>query len=128
DYYDKNTPIPGLAVARMLAHITYLSNESMRHKFGRRLRDKEKYGYDFSTDFEVESYLRHQGESFIRRFDANSYLFITKAIDYFDLTDGHGGLAVALREVKSRFLVIAFSSDWLYPPYLMMIGTITYQK
>jgi len=117
DYYDKNTPIPGLAVARMLAHITYLSDESMHHKFGRRLRDREKYGYDFSTDFEVESYLRHQGESFIRRFDANSYLFITKAIDYFDLTEGHGGLAVALRAVKSRFLVIAFSSDWLYPPY-----------
>jgi len=117
DYYDKNTPIPGLAVARMLGHITYLSDESMHHKFGRRLRDRERYGFDFSTDFEVESYLRHQGESFIRRFDANSYLYITKAIDYFDLTNGHGGLAVAFRNVKARFLVISFSSDWLYPSY-----------
>jgi homoserine O-acetyltransferase len=117
DYWGKNTPIPGLAVARMLGHITYLSDESMRNKFGRRLRGKEKYGFDFSTDFEVESYLRHQGESFIHRFDANSYLYITKAIDYFDLAEGHDGLAAAFRNVKARFLVIAFSSDWLYPPY-----------
>lgn len=117
DYYDRNTPIPGLGVARMLGHITYLSDESMRNKFGRRLRNKEEYGYDFSTDFEVESYLRYQAESFIRRFDANSYLYITKAIDYFDLANGHGALSAAFRDVKARFLVISFSSDWLYPSY-----------
>ncbi len=117
DYYGRNTPLPGLAVARMLGHITYLSDEAMHQKFGRRLRNREKYGFDFSTDFEVESYLRHQGDSFIRRFDANSYLYITKAIDYFDLANGHGGLGVTFRDVQARFLVISFSSDWLYPPY-----------
>jgi homoserine O-acetyltransferase/O-succinyltransferase len=117
EYYGKNTPIPGLGVARMLGHITYLSDESMRNKFGRRLRNRERYGYDFSTDFEVESYLRYQAESFIRRFDANSYLYITKAIDYFDLANGHGFLSAAFRQVKARFLVISFSSDWLYPSY-----------
>lgn len=117
DYYGKDSPLPGLGVARMLGHITYLSDESMHNKFGRRLRNREKYGYDFSTDFEVESYLRHQGDSFVRRFDANSYLYITKAIDYFDLAGGTGFLAKALREVSARFLVISFSSDWLYPPY-----------
>lgn len=117
EYYGKNTPLPGLGVARMLGHITYLSDESMHRKFGRRLRNKEKYGYDFSTDFEVESYLRYQGDSFIRRFDANSYLYITKAIDYFDLANGHEFLAMAFKGVQARFLVISFSSDWLYPPY-----------
>ena len=117
DYYGKSTPLPGLGVARMLGHITYLSEESMHHKFGRRLRNREKYGYDFSTDFEVESYLRYQGDSFIRRFDANSYLYITKAIDYFDLANGDGVLALAFKGVQARFLVISFSSDWLYPPY-----------
>lgn len=117
DYYDKDTPLPGLGVARMLGHITYLSDESMHTKFGRRLRNRERYGYDFSTDFEVESYLRYQGESFVRRFDANSYLYITKAIDYFDLTGGEGFLARAFRNVQARFLVISFSSDWLYPSY-----------
>lgn len=116
-YYDKDTPLPGLGVARMLGHITYLSDESMHTKFGRRLRNRERYGYDFSTDFEVESYLRYQGESFVRRFDANSYLYITKAIDYFDLTGGEGFLARAFRNVQARFLVISFSSDWLYPSY-----------
>lgn len=117
DYYGKETPLPGLGVARMLGHITYLSDESMHMKFGRRLRNREKYGYDFSTDFEVESYLRHQGDSFIRRFDANSYLYITKAIDYFDLANGGEVLATSFKGVDARFLVISFSSDWLYPPY-----------
>jgi homoserine O-acetyltransferase/O-succinyltransferase len=107
-------PVKGLAVARMLAHITYLSEESMHHKFGRRLRDKETYGFDFQTDFEVESYLRYQGESFIKRFDANSYLYITKAIDYFDLQRDFGSLENAFAKVQARFLVISFSSDWLY--------------
>jgi homoserine O-acetyltransferase/O-succinyltransferase len=111
--HDKR-PVKGLAVARMLAHITYLSEESMHQKFGRRLRQKEEYGFDFETDFEVESYLKHQGESFIRRFDANSYLYITKAIDYFDLQRDFGSLENAFAKVLARFLVISFSSDWLY--------------
>ncbi|MDZ7262534.1 MAG: homoserine O-acetyltransferase [candidate division KSB1 bacterium] len=116
NYLDYNViPAQGLAVARMLAHITYLSEQSMREKFGRRLREKEHYGYDFSTDFEVESYLHHQGESFIKRFDANTYLYITKAIDYFDLFQEHGSLENAFKNVQAKFLVISFSSDWLFP-------------
>lgn len=111
----KCNPDLGLAVARMLAHITYLSEESMHHKFGRRLQERERYGYDFSTDFEIESYLRYQGESFIQRFDANSYLFITKAIDYFDLKRDYGSLENAFKNVNSKFLVISFTSDWLFP-------------
>jgi homoserine O-acetyltransferase/O-succinyltransferase len=99
----------------MLAHITYLSEESMDAKFGRRLREKERYGYDFSTDFEVESYLHHQSESFIKRFDANSYLYITKAIDYFDLHRDYGSLEDAFRSVEADMLVLSFSSDWLFP-------------
>jgi homoserine O-acetyltransferase/O-succinyltransferase len=119
DYYEGEHPDAGLAVARMIGHVTYLSDESMHDKFGRRLRDKQVFGYDFTLDFEVESYLKHQGEVFTRRFDANTYLYITKALDYFDLANGHGTLVEAFREVPSetRFLVIAFSSDWLYPPY-----------
>jgi homoserine O-acetyltransferase len=109
-------PLDGLALARMVGHITYLSEMSMRRKFGRRLQDRERYGYDFSTEFEVESYLYYQGDKFTQRFDANTYLYITKAIDYFDLTNGKRSLAEALRGVRSKFLVIAFSSDWLYPP------------
>mgnify|MGYP005846744187 CR=1 FL=1 len=117
DYYGKATPDVGLAIARMIGHITYLSDESMRRKFGRRLRGKEKYGYDFSLDFEVESYLRYQGKTFTKRFDANTYLYITKAIDYFDLTNGHRSLVEAFKDVTARFLVISFTSDWLYPSY-----------
>jgi homoserine O-acetyltransferase/O-succinyltransferase len=119
DYYDGPSPDGGLAVARMIGHITYLSDESMHKKFGRRLRGKETLGYDFTMDFEVESYLRHQGEIFTRRFDANTYLYVTKALDYFDLSGGHGLLEEAFRDLpeEMRFLVIAFSSDWLYPPY-----------
>ena len=100
----------------MVAHITYLSDESMRQKFGRKLKDKENYGYDFSMDFQVESYLQHQGDSFVRRFDANSFLYITKAIDYFDLAKD-GSLDEGFKGVKSRFLVISVTSDWLYPTY-----------
>ncbi len=115
--YTLNDQVPaqGLAVARMLAHITYLSEESMHAKFGRLLQEKERYGYDFSTDFKVESYLRYQGESFIRRFDANTYLYITKAIDYFDLERDYGSLEKAFNHVTARFLVLSFSSDWLFP-------------
>ena len=119
DYYQGTAPDNGLAVARMIGHITYLSDESMHEKFGRRLRDKAVLGYDFTMDFEVESYLKYQGEMFTRRFDANTYLYITKALDYFDLTDGRGVLVETFRDLPEnmRFLVIAFSSDWLYPPY-----------
>jgi homoserine O-acetyltransferase/O-succinyltransferase len=118
DYYQSEPPDSGLAVARMIGHITYLSDESMREKFGRRLQDKAALGYDFTMDFEVESYLRHQGEVFTRRFDANTYLYITKALDYFDLSGGHGVLEETFRDLPGdmRFLIIAFSSDWLYPP------------
>lgn len=117
NYYDRNPPARGLAVARMVGHITYMSDDSMREKFGRRLREKAKFGFDFSVDFEVESYLRYRGSEFVTRFDANSYLYITKAMDYFDLTSAHSSLAKVLEGVKSRFLVISFSSDWLYPSY-----------
>ena len=119
DYYGGAGPDNGLAVARMIGHITYLSDESMHEKFGRRLRDKTALGYDFTMDFEVESYLRHQGEVFTRRFDANTYLYVTKALDYFDLAGERGLLEEVFRELprEMRFLVIAFSSDWLYPPY-----------
>jgi homoserine O-acetyltransferase/O-succinyltransferase len=89
DYHGKQPPARGLAVARMVGHITYMSDDSMREKFGRRLRGKENFGFGFDVDFEVESYLRYRGSQFVNRFDANSYLFITKAMDYFDLTNGH---------------------------------------
>jgi homoserine O-acetyltransferase len=113
-YYGKPIPAHGLALARMVGHITYLSNESMHAKFGRELQDKDRIGFDFSTDFRVESYLHHQGDTFTKRFDANSYLYITKAIDYFDLT-ANGSLAEGLAGVQASFLVISVSSDWLYP-------------
>lgn len=109
-------PVDGLALARMVGHITYLSEISMRHKFGRRLQDRERYGYNFSTEFQVESYLYYQGDKFTQRFDANTYLYVTKAIDYFDLANGKESLAEALRPATAKFLLIAFSSDWLYPP------------
>ena len=113
DYYGKEPPARGLAVARMVGHITYMSDHSMREKFGRRLRGKEALGFDF----EVENYLRYRGTQFVNRFDANSYLYISKAMDYFDLTGGQASLAVAFQPARARFLVISFSSDWLYPSY-----------
>jgi homoserine O-acetyltransferase len=117
DYYGGNPPGRGLAVARMVGHITYMSDESMREKFGRRLREKEKFGFDFEIDFEVESYLRYRGTQFVDRFDANSYLYITKALDYFDVSNGGGSLGAAMEKATARFLVISFTSDWLYPSY-----------
>jgi homoserine O-acetyltransferase len=114
--YDAPGPVKGLALARMVGHITYLSDESMHAKFGRSLQAKDRIGFNFSTDFAVESYLHHQGDTFTQRFDANSYLYITKAIDYFDLTKD-GSLAKGLAGVHAGFLVISVSSDWLYPPY-----------
>jgi len=116
DYYGSAVPVHGLALARMVGHITYLSDQSMHEKFGRNLQDKKKVGFDFSTDFRVESYLHHQGDTFTKRFDANSYLYITKAIDYFDISR-NGSLVEGLQAVKASFLVISVTSDWLYPPY-----------
>jgi homoserine O-acetyltransferase len=119
DYYERAKPALGLAVARMIGHITYLSDESMRHKFGRRLQDKSDFSFNFDADFQVESYLRYQGRKFVDRFDANSFLYITKAADYFDLGKQHGGGSAvkALSKARARFLVISFTSDWLYPTY-----------
>lgn len=115
DYYGKESPVAGLAIARMIGHITYLSDAQMRAKFGRRLQTRDSFGYDFETEFQVESYLKYQGDAFVHRFDANSYLYITKAIDYFDLSQGHRSLVKVLEAVRSEFLVVSFSSDWLFP-------------
>jgi homoserine O-acetyltransferase len=119
DYYSKSRPDLGLAVARMIGHITYLSDEAMRHKFGRRLQEKNDFSFNFNADFKVESYLRYQGTRFVERFDANSFLYITKAGDYFDLENQHGaGSAVeAFSKARAKFLVLSFTSDWLYPTY-----------
>jgi homoserine O-acetyltransferase len=117
EYYGKQAPTAGLAIARMIGHITYLSDEQMHRKFGRRLQDRKAFGYDFKTEFEVESYLRYQGDSFVRRFDPNSYLYITKSMDYFDLPAKYGSLVEAFRPVRAEFLVISISSDWLFPTY-----------
>ncbi|MGB3811165.1 MAG: homoserine O-acetyltransferase [Parvibaculum sp.] len=112
---DKN-PSKGLAVARMAAHITYLSEAALHRKFGRNLQNREKVTYGFDADFQIESYLRHQGMTFVDRFDANSYLYITRAMDYFDLAAEHGGvLAKAFKNTKTRFCVVSFTSDWLFP-------------
>jgi homoserine O-acetyltransferase/O-succinyltransferase len=116
-YEEEHGPEVGLAIARMIGHITYLSEKSMHQKFGRKLQDKAAYGYDFRADFQVESYLRYKGDHFVNRFDANSYLYISKAMDYFDLAHPHGNLAEAFANVKAKFLVISFSSDWLFPSY-----------
>ncbi|MGE0828827.1 MAG: homoserine O-acetyltransferase [Hyphomonadaceae bacterium] len=110
-------PSKGLAVARMAAHITYLSEAALRRKFDRALQDRANLSFSFDADFQVESYLRHQGQSFVDRFDANSYLYITRAIDYFDLAADYGGsLTQAFKDCPARFCVFAFSSDWHYPP------------
>lgn len=114
NYYESNQPERGLAIARMIGHITYMSDESMEKKFSRRLKD-ESYSFSFASDFEVEGYLRYRGDSFVKRFDANSYLYITRAMDYFDLSQGN--LFAAGAKINTRFLVIAFASDWLYPVY-----------
>jgi homoserine O-acetyltransferase len=115
DYYGRSLPVKGFSVARMVGHITYMSDTSMSDKFGRRYRDS-KQPFKFSPEFEVEGYLQYRGDNFIKRFDPNSYLYITKAIDYFTLSNGkplHG----ALKGVNAHFLIIAFTSDWLYPAY-----------
>ena len=116
-YFAEGTnPRRGLAVARMAAHITYMSDAALHRKFGRRLQDRETPTFSFDADFEVESYLRHQGSSFVERFDANSYLYLTRAMDYFDLAADHNGvLAEAFRGTRTRFCVVSFTSDWLFP-------------
>ena len=109
-------PTKGLAVARMAAHITYLSDEALQSKFGRKLQDRSATTFSFDADFQIENYLRYQGTSFVDRFDANSYLYVTRACDYFDLAADYGGsLAHAFKGSKSRFCVVSFNSDWLYP-------------
>jgi len=116
--YGKTDKLPknGLAVARMAGHISYLSESGLQEKFGRKLQEKADYEFSFDADFQVESYLRHQGYSFVDRFDANSYLYITRAMDYFDLSKQYkNGLTEAFTGQKTKFLVISFSSDWLYP-------------
>ena len=111
-----NNPRAGLAVARMAAHVTYLSEQALHRKFGRSLQDREEVTYGFEADFQVESYLRHQGITFVDRFDANSYLYITRAMDYFDLAaDFDGSLATAFQGTEIRFCVVSFTSDWLFP-------------
>jgi len=115
DYYGSASPKRGLAIARMIGHITYMSDTSMEQKFSRKLKNGN-YSFSFHPDFEVEGYLHYQGDDFVKRFDANSYLYISKAIDYFDLSESNA-LVVNSREENVRFLVISFKSDWLYPPY-----------
>lgn len=115
NYYETGLkPENGLSLARMIAHITYLSDESMDIKFGRDLQDKDEISYDFSIDFQVESYLKHQGETFVKRFDANSYLFITKAVDLFDLSQNNS-LIDGFKDIKAKVEIISVDSDWLYP-------------
>ncbi len=116
DYYGKSLPARGMAVSRMIGHITYMSEKSMDAKFGRKLIAKEKLGYDFSHDFEVENYLKYRGDSFVGRFDANSYLYLSKALDYFDLAED-GDITAVLKNVRAKVLIITFTSDWLYPSY-----------
>ena len=116
-YTPEEGPRYGLAVARMLAHITYLSEASIEMKFGRRLQHSDKLAYDLGkeTEFQIESYLHYQGERFVERFDANSYLYLTKAMDYFNLADRHGSLENAMGKTDARFLVVSYTTDWLFP-------------
>jgi homoserine O-acetyltransferase len=115
DYYGGKKPEDGLGLARMIGHITYMSERLMHEKFGRRLQNADLFGFNFESEFMVESYLHHQGIKFVNRFDANSYLYITKAIDYFDLKADYGSLAAAFEKVTADFLIISYTSDWLYP-------------
>jgi len=116
-YYDGEGPRYGLALARMIAHITYLSEASIELKFGRRLQDSDEFAFDLlkETEFQIESYLHHQGKRFVERFDANSYLCLTKAMDYFNLEDRYGSFDDALGRSDARFLIVSYTSDWLFP-------------
>lgn len=120
DYYGKPQPEKGLALARMIGHITYLSEMTFDKKFGRRLQDKDGFHYDFLPEFQVESYLKYKGNKFVERFDANSYLYITRAIDYFDVAEGVESLQEAFANSQARFLILSFSSDWLFPAHQSM--------
>jgi homoserine O-acetyltransferase/O-succinyltransferase len=115
DYYDGEPPVDGLAVARMIGHITYLSEPSLERKFGRTFQKSDRPSFTLEREFVLESYLEHQGASFNARFDANSYLYITKAMDYWDLPAQYGSLDAALERSRARFLLLSFTSDWLYP-------------
>ncbi len=117
EYYDSEGPRYGLALARMVAHITYLSEDSIELKFGRRLQDSDHFAYSMQkeTEFQIESYLHYQGKRFVQRFDANSYLYLTRMMDYFDLSDGFASLPDALAQTKARFLVASYDTDWLFP-------------
>ena len=116
NYYNNgNKPRHGLSVARMIAHITYLSESALQRKFGRNLQNSRFFSFEFETEFQIESYLKHQGISFVERFDANSYLYITKAMDYFDLSVKKGGLRKAFSDKNLSYCFITFSSDWLFP-------------
>ena len=113
---EEQSPKKGLAVARMAAHITYLSETALHRKFGRNLQDRETLTFGFDADFQIESYLRYQGMTFVDRFDANSYLYLTRAMDYFDLvSDYDGNLANAFMGTQTRFCLVSFTSDWLFP-------------
>ncbi|MBO6509321.1 MAG: homoserine O-acetyltransferase [Roseibium sp.] len=115
-FTDDVRPTKGLAVARMAAHVTYMSDESLHQKFGRNLQDRDNLTFGFDADFQIESYLRHQGMTFVDRFDANSYLYVTRAMDYFDLAEEFGGSLVnAFKDTKTRFCLMSFTSDWLFP-------------
>ena len=115
-YSSDNKPLKGLSVARMAAHISYLSKDALHSKFGRNLQDKNSLDYSFDADFQIESYLRHQGFTFVDRFDANSYLYITRAMDYFDVSSSNdGSLIESFKNTVSKVLCISFTSDWLYP-------------
>ncbi|MCH2207442.1 MAG: homoserine O-acetyltransferase [Lentisphaerales bacterium] len=122
EYTKEELPERGLSISRMLAHITYLSESGMREKFGRRLQEMDEYNFEFSHNFQIESYLRYQGNQFVNRFDANAYLYITRAMDYFNLSmeDPEGKLENVLEKAKAAFLIVSFSSDWLFPPYQSM--------
>lgn len=116
NYYGaEKQPERGLAIARMVGHVTYLCEDAMQNKFARRFQDKEKPNFDFNVDFQVESYLEHQGQSFVERFDANSYLYITKAVDLYDTAQRFGSLEDAFKQTNAKFLVMSFTTDWLFP-------------
>ena len=116
-YQSGQIPRQGLAIARMIGHITYLSDESMRIKFGRRLQTRESFNLDFTDQFQVESYLEYQGDRFVDRFDANSYIYLSKAVDYYDFASRYGSIVESVSRTQCSFLVISYSSDWLFPSY-----------
>lgn len=116
NYYGaEKQPERGLAIARMVGHVTYLCEDAMQNKFARRFQDKDKPDFDFNIDFQVESYLEHQGQTFVERFDANSYLYITKAVDLYDTSQKYGSLEKAFKQTNAKFLVMSFTTDWLFP-------------